>query len=196
MDWTFWRCFSGKFHWRNHPFAKFDRKRVSGISGPQYRCRLGARLHWNSSLNLTHRTAVSRVSWSMTWNKTLTLQQAGLLSNIHDSTIYPNFAQVSINNSLDWAQYLSLRVHNSNGTVINQWMQLEIVTGDLEFIGSTVLTGLVVNGLVRIGFSSQLQGGFKTTVVLSSQVQPDGNYWLSGKWVFQIILSAGRCPMI
>ena len=94
---------------------------------------------------------------------------------------YPYFPQVPINITQGWADHLSPRIIKSNSTIINRLMQEQVFPGDPKSYAHFVLSGLVVNGLARIGFTSSLQGDLRTVTKSSTDVELDGNYWLSGK---------------
>ena len=90
---------------------------------------------------------------------------------------YPQFPQVPINISEDWANLLSPRFDSSNDTVINRLMQVQISNADDDPSASAqhILSAMVANGLARIGFSSVLQGQVRTTSDVDGSSQLDGN---------------------
>ena len=125
----------------------------------------------------------SMVEFDIRW-KEESIKQSGIPPNEHDPTVYfnyPVFPQIPINISRDWAELLTPPLQDSNSTIINQLMQEEFFAGQSKVIGPLALTGLMVNGLSRIGFSSQLQGEIRTTPSSSGEPGIDGNRWLSGK---------------
>ena len=93
---------------------------------------------------------------------------------------YPTYPRQLINISQSWAKYLNPSIPNQNTSVINVLMQQEVFP-EWPFVqASRALAGLLVNGLARTSFESQLQGDVKT-VGPKGQNGLDGNYWLSGK---------------
>ncbi|KAL8784087.1 MAG: hypothetical protein Q9195_009177 [Heterodermia aff. obscurata] len=93
---------------------------------------------------------------------------------------YPYFPQKPINITRSWAELLSTRLEYSNTTVFNEIMQEQVWKNDTRDYASYVLSGLVANGLARLGYSSGLQGAVKT-ISKNGNTELDGNYWLSGK---------------
>ena len=94
---------------------------------------------------------------------------------------FPRFPQVSINIFESWANFLSSRFNNSNDTIINSLMQVQIFDGDSKITATSALTTMVTNDLARIGFLFGLQGKVKTTSAADDSPQLDGNYWLAGQ---------------
>ena len=95
---------------------------------------------------------------------------------------YPDFPQVPITIASTWADLLSSPMRNTSSTIFNQLMQQQLFQGKASTTASVVLSGMIANGLARIGFSSTLQGDLKTkSASKDNSTQIDGDYWLSGK---------------
>ena len=93
---------------------------------------------------------------------------------------YPEYPEQLINITHGWANYLNPTILGQNTSLINLLMQQEVFPAFPFTAASHILAGLVVNGLSRTSFQSQLQGQVKT-VEPKSNYGLDGNYWLSGK---------------
>ena len=89
----------------------------------------------------------------------------------------------------DWARYLNPSIEYLNTTVFGILMGLNATLYiDEQYRAQTILTGMVANGLSRIGSTSQLQGSVKKITESDRSVGFDGNYWFAGKGnnVFQV----------
>ena len=93
---------------------------------------------------------------------------------------YPDFPRQLINITQSWAEYLNPSIPSQNTSVINLLMQQEIFPRQQYVSAAMALSSLVVNGLARTSFESQLQGDVKT-IGPQGNKGLDGNYWLSGK---------------
>ena len=87
---------------------------------------------------------------------------------------------IAINITRSWAELFSARLEHSNTTIFNEIMQEQVWLNNARDYAPFVLSGLVANGLARLGFSSSLQGAVKT-ISKNGNIELDGNYWLSGK---------------
>ena len=95
--------------------------------------------------------------------------------------VLPLFPQRLIAVNADWAQYLNPSLSDSNTTVFNRLMASRLLIPDISVSARIVLTGLLANGLARIGSTSQLQGTVKTAVQPDGSESLNGDYWFSGK---------------
>ena len=86
----------------------------------------------------------------------------------------------AINVTRSWAEMFNARLEHSNTTIFNEIMQERVWQNNARDYAPFVLSGLVANGLARLGFSSGLQGAVKT-ISKNGNIELDGNYWLSGK---------------
>lgn len=93
----------------------------------------------------------------------------------------PIFPQRPIIVTEDWANFLNPSLSYANTTVFDTLMTSNLTGADISISAEIILTGLVVNGLSRIGSTSQLQGNIRTTVEPDGSTGLDGNYWFSGK---------------
>lgn len=93
----------------------------------------------------------------------------------------PVFPQNLVTVTEDWAQYLNPSVSDSNTTVFHRLMASHLLIPDISISARIVLTGLLANGLARIGSTSLLQGTLKTAVQSDGSEGLDGDYWFSGK---------------
>lgn len=107
----------------------------------------------------------------------------------------PVFPSIPIEIDVTWAEYLNPYVPSANTTVIDILLKQSALNGSKaglpEVAAMNIVSGLVVNGLARSGFTSELQGKLKLTEVNadlaylenngSSHTVPDGNIWLTGK---------------
>ena len=89
----------------------------------------------------------------------------------------------------DWATYLNPSIEYLNTTVFGILMGLNATLYMPEqYRAQTILTGMVANGLSRIGSMGQLQGSVKKVTESDQSIGLDGNYWFAGKGnnVFQV----------
>ena len=89
----------------------------------------------------------------------------------------------------DWARYLNPSIEYLNMTVFGIIMGLNATLYiNEQYRAETILTGMVANGLSRIGATSQLQGSVKKITESEHSIGLDGNYWFAGKGnnVFQV----------
>ena len=93
---------------------------------------------------------------------------------------YPDYPRQLINITRSWANYLNPSIPSQNTSVINLLLQQEVFPMYPFVTASRSLAGLIVNGLARTTFESQLQGDVKTVGPQGTKGL-DGNYWLSGK---------------
>ena len=107
----------------------------------------------------------------------------------------PDFPSIPIEIDVTWAEYLNPYVPSANNTVIDILLKQSALNGSKagfpEVAAMNIVSGLVVNGLARSGFTSELQGKLKLTEVNadlaflenngSSHTVPDANIWLTGK---------------
>lgn len=100
----------------------------------------------------------------------------------------PFFPSKSIELDVEWAEYLNPHVPSANTSVMNLLFHYAeerklVPSMAIEFI----LSGLITNGLSRLGWESELQGTIKLTNNTDDIPDwenipaPDGNYWTSGK---------------
>ena len=98
--------------------------------------------------------------------------------------MYPEYPQLMINITQEWAQYLDPMVESANRSVFDLLMQEHLVVQGSQSVAAfdgfatRALALMLTNGLARIGYESTLQGSPRT-IPGSSFI--DGNYWLSGK---------------
>ena len=94
---------------------------------------------------------------------------------------FPMFPEHPITLTQDWAKYLNPSLSYANTTVFDTLMTSNLTGVDISISAEIVLTGLIANGLSRIGSTSQLQGDLKTIIEPDGSTGLDGNYWFSGK---------------
>ena len=94
---------------------------------------------------------------------------------------FPMFPERPITLTEDWAKYLNPSLSYANTTVFDTLMTSNLTEVDISISAEIVLTGLIANGLSRIGSRSQLQGDLKTIIEPDGSTGLDGNYWFSGK---------------
>ena len=105
----------------------------------------------------------------------------GRIRSDEDAFDLPFFPQRLITVTEDWAQYLNPSLSNSNTTVFHHLMVSHLIEADIAISAKIILSGLLANGLARIGSTSQLQGIPRTTVRPDGSEGLDGDYWFSGK---------------
>lgn len=93
----------------------------------------------------------------------------------------PMFPERPIVLTEDWAKYLNPSLSYVNTTVFDTLMASSLTGPDISVSAEIIITGLVANGLSRIGSTSQLQGTPKTVIAPDGSTGLDGNYWFSGK---------------
>ena len=93
----------------------------------------------------------------------------------------PLFPERPIILTEDWAKYLNPSLSYANTTVFDTLMASNLTGVDISISAEIIITGLVANGLSRIGSTSQLQGNLKTVIEPDGSTGLDGNYWFSGK---------------
>ena len=100
-------------------------------------------------------------------------------AHLRTGMLIPDWS-IAINITLSWAELFSAQLEHSNTTIFNEIMQEQVWLNNARDYAPSVLSGLVANGLARLGFSSSLQGAVKT-ISKNGNIELDGNYWLSGK---------------
>lgn len=103
-----------------------------------------------------------------------------------DFTAYyspPDYPSKTIEIDEDWLSYLNPFVPTLNTTVIDLLLkEAAKLTFPIEIATQLIVSGLLANGLARVGFESQLQGNVKlmTEKTIGFTV-PDSTFWISGK---------------
>jgi len=92
------------------------------------------------------------------------------------------FPQRLVNVSQDWAKHLNLLISPLNTTVFGFLMAAVPDKPNPPDYPPLALASMMTNGLVRSGFTSQLQGNLKAGPGGSIwERYPDGNYWIGRK---------------
>lgn len=102
-----------------------------------------------------------------------------------DRSVYfdpPAYPSKSIEMDEDWLNYLNPSVPTLNTSVIN-FLLKEAAKSVIpaEVATQYVVGGLLVNGLARVGYNSQLQGNVRLAQDEIGQTVPDSTFWVSGK---------------
>ena len=97
---------------------------------------------------------------------------------------YPFYPTIPVTMDEAWAQYLNPFVPSLNTTVIDILMKADIDANDPHTTAMVILSGLVANGMARIGFNGTLQGNVTTTTAPDGEEEFDGTLWLENKGNF------------
>lgn len=95
--------------------------------------------------------------------------------------LLPVFPQHTVTVTEEWATYLNPSIPSMNTTLFHHLMASNITSIRLKTSVSTILAGLLANGLSNVGSAAKLQGTLKTTTGPDGSPSIDGNYWFSGK---------------
>lgn len=105
-------------------------------------------------------------------------------SNTYDSVYYspPDFPSSTIQIDEDWLKYLDPFIPTLNTSVIN-FLLKEAAKSVIpaEVATQYIVGGLLVNGLARVGYTSQLQGNVKLAKGENGFTVPDITSWVSGR---------------
>ena len=96
----------------------------------------------------------------------------------------PIFPQRPVVVTEEWARCLNPSIKYLNTTVFNNLMGLNPTSDTVEHRedwAEIILSGMVANGLSRIGSTSQLQGKVKQVTEPDQSIGLDGDYWFAGK---------------
>ena len=96
----------------------------------------------------------------------------------------PRFPQRPVIVTEEWARYLNPSIKYLNTTVFNNLMGLNPTSDTVEHredLAEIILSGMVANGLSRIGSTSQLQGKVKQVTEPDQSIGLDGDYWFAEK---------------
>ena len=99
----------------------------------------------------------------------------------------PIFPETTISIAKEWAQFLDPPISGLNTSVIDYLMKINIgnaSTGRPDVLLNYVLSGLLTNGLARVGGDYRFQGTPKLTTGPNGKPQLDGTFWVSGKGDF------------
>ena len=97
---------------------------------------------------------------------------------------YPLYPSIPVTMDEAWAQYLNPFVSSLNSTVIDILMKADVDGEDPHTTAMVILSGLVANGMARIGFNGSLQGNVSTTTAPHGNEEFDGTLWLENKGNF------------
>ena len=132
----------------------------------------------SSKYNIGFRTLYSDDSSPEQNGETL-FQANNFGSTYYDPPLYPAKA---IEIDEDWAEYLNPWVPAQNTSVIDfllKGMSDSVIPQ--EVVTQYIVSGLMANGLARVGFASQFQGSMKMTRDGGNRTIPDSTYWVQGK---------------
>ena len=97
---------------------------------------------------------------------------------------YPIYPTLPVTMDEAWAQYLNPFVPSLNTTVIDILMKADIGDNDPQTTAMVILSGLVANGMARIGFNGLLQGNVTIATASDGEEEFDGTLWLENKGNF------------
>lgn len=97
----------------------------------------------------------------------------------------PDYPSIQIEIGQEWAKYLNPVVHALNTTVMDILLKISVgMSSEPKYYAISaqfILSGLVTNGLARLGFDGMFQGTPKTKPGPNGTVYLDGHAWLSDK---------------
>lgn len=95
----------------------------------------------------------------------------------------PDYPSKTIKIDEDWLNYLNPSIPTLNTSVIDFLLKetAKSVLPPAEVATQYIIGGLLVNGLARVGYTSQLQGTVKLAQDEIGQMVPDSTFWVSGK---------------
>ena len=96
---------------------------------------------------------------------------------------FPLYPNIPVSMDQAWAEYLNPVVPTLNTTVIDILMKANIHDNDPDATAMIILSGLLANGMARLGFAGTLQG---TPAMMQGPDGPDfdGTFWLESKGNF------------
>ena len=113
------------------------------------------------------------------------------IENVEVSFNVPYYPTRLVETSAEWAEYLNPFVPELNTTVIDFLLKTHALNGsraavpDIE--AQIVLSGLMTNGMARIGYAGDIQGTIRLTKDVDNETIPDGTLWYQGKQDFFVV---------